>query len=119
MSTPEQQNIYQPKKKNIYIKKQALNINEQEKQKVYEIYMKEFNENFQNILLEPKEIFIKNINLEVDLILNEVFQKREKEELTKQLNDLIDQVSELNLTKENIEKEISQLKEEKKTYKSN
>ena len=39
--------------------------------------MKEFNENFQNILLEPKEIFIKNINLEVDLILNEVFQKRE------------------------------------------
>ena len=75
----ENQNIYHPKKKNNYIKKQALNINEQEKQKVYEIYMKEFNENFQNILLEPKEIFIKNINLEVDLILNEVFQKREIE----------------------------------------
>ena len=67
------------KKSHMYMRKLPLNLNKPEKQKVLELYLKEFNENFQNILIDPKEQFIKNIRTEVDLIINEVFQHREKE----------------------------------------
>ena len=60
--------------KKIYLKKKDVNINKPNKQKVLETYLKEFNENFQDILLEPKEQFLKNITTEGNLILNEVFQ---------------------------------------------
>ena len=65
------------------MRKLPINLNKPEKQKVLETYIKEFNENFQNILIEPKDQFIKNITTEVDLILNEVFQNKqnEKEEI--------------------------------------
>ena len=67
------------KKSHMYMRKLPLNLNKPEKQKVLELYLKEFNENFQNILIDPKEQFIKNIRTEVDLIINEVFLDREKE----------------------------------------
>ena len=59
-----------------YIRKIPINANKSEKEKVLETIMKEFNENFQDILLEPKQQFLKNITKEVDLIFSEVFQKK-------------------------------------------
>ena len=63
-----------PTKNLVYERKYDININNPEKQKVLKTYMKEFNENFQDILLIPKKQFLKNITIEGDLILKEVFQ---------------------------------------------
>jgi len=72
--------FFSPQKRDhVFLRKLPININKPEKQKVLETYLKEFNENFQNILIEPKVQFIKNITTEVDLILNEVFQNKQNE----------------------------------------
>ena len=66
------ENLTPPTK--VYVKKYDININQPQKQKVLKTYMKEFNENFQDILIIPKEQFIKNIKIEGDLIVKELFQ---------------------------------------------
>ena len=64
------------KKVKKYVRKIPINVNKTEQEKIIETVMKEFYENFQDILIKSKRRFLKSIIKEVDLILSEIYQNK-------------------------------------------